>query len=129
MRKEEVERKQLSEKARLLEKSWSLNRECRRFLRNVNTWEERENKEAHAKDEKRKEQIQKVIWKKNEFQNKQEIKKKKKLITDMLEKLSKVAAQKIEEDMRKEERKELQVMKRNIWKRWRGKNGIKEREN
>ena len=94
----------------------------------MNTWEERENKEAHAKDEKRKEQIQKVIWKKNEFQNKQEIKKKNKLITDMLEKLSKVAAQKIEEDMRKEERMELQVMKRNIWKRWRGKNGIKERK-
>ena len=64
MRKEEEERKRLIAKANLLEKSWALNRECRKFLReNVNTWEETERREERKKEEMRKEQIQKANWK------------------------------------------------------------------
>ena len=46
----------------------------------------------------------------------------------MLEKIPTVEAERIEKEMRKEEKKDLAEMKKNIWRKWRGKSGILERK-
>ena len=111
MRKAEEDRRKLIEKAALLEKSWELNRECRKFLReNANTWEDKERREEREKERKKQEQIQKACWKKQEFEKKQQIKEKTRLITEMLEGIPKEEAKRLEEEVRKEENLELQMM-------------------
>ena len=50
------------------------------------------------------------------------------MITEMLERIPKEEARRLEEEMRKEEKLELQMMRRNMWKKWRGKNEINERK-
>merc|ERR1711954_221590 len=45
-------------------------------------------------------------------------------IREMLSQIPRVEAERIKDDVRRDERRELAEMKQNIWKKWRGKNKV-----
>ena len=62
--------------------------------------------------------------KKKEFIEKKEIKEKNQKITSLLNSIPRQESEKIEEEIRREERKELTEIKKNLWKKWRGKSKV-----
>ena len=123
IRKEEEARLGRIERAKKLEQSWDLMRQCRRILKENHTkWlDTEERKEEFDKNVKKMEQLEKAAKKKMEFKEKQEIKTKNQKITTLLKTIPKTEAQRIEEEVRRVEKLELQEVKKNLWKKWRGK--------
>ena len=130
LRKQEEDRLKKIEKAEKLEQVWALSKECRRFLKeNTTVWIDHNHEMERIGEEERKlAKKEKAKRKKEEFLEGQERKRKVRTITEMLTKIPKVEAERIEQEVRKGEKLELQEMKKNIWKKWRGKNKIMERK-
>ena len=76
----------------------------------MNTWEDKDRREEREKERKKQEKIKKASWKKQEFEKNRQIKEKTRLITEMLEGIPKEEAKRLEEEVRKEENLELQMM-------------------
>ena len=97
--KEEEERmKKKIRKASRLQKGWELTIECKRLLIEYdNVWQEEEDKrEKRRKEQERNEQREKARIKKAKFDEKQEIKRNNQKITDMLEKIPRTEAERID---------------------------------
>ena len=126
MEREEKARMERIEKAERLSKAWDLSRECRKFLReNATAWIDHEHEmEKRRKEEKKQEQRNKAKAEKEKFKEDYNRKTRMRTIREMLSQIPRVEAEKIENDVRRDERKELSEMKQNIWKKWRGKNRI-----
>ena len=62
--------------------------------------------------------------KKNEYKEKQMIKAKTMKITDMFSTVPKTEARRIEDEIRKEDKREFQEIKANLWRKWRGKSKV-----
>ena len=130
MENEEEERRKKIEKAKKLQKSWELNNECRRLLKEYDRgWEEIEDKrEKEKKEWEKKERIKKANSRKEEYKEKERRKEYDRKITEMLKSIPVVESEKIENTIRREENQELQEIKRNLWKKWRGKTKIMEKK-
>ena len=126
LKKEEDERIEKVEKAQRLNRGWELNRLCREIIKeNAKNWDEREEKQEKERIElEKKEKIEKAKYKQKEYREKRETTRK---ITDMMSSIPEVEAQKIEKEMRKKENLELNTMRKNIWRKWRGKSKVEER--
>ena len=87
IRKQEEERETRIQKARMMEKSWELVRECRKFLQdNERTWQEhREEMRSKEEEAARQQQIGRAVEKQRKFREKQEVKDKKRRNNEMLE--------------------------------------------
>ena len=110
------------EKAKTLQKSWELNRECRKILQELNSnWVSLEDKIVEQRiNEKRDLQIGKAMEKRNKYKEKQLIQEKNQKITDMFEAIPKTEARKIQDDLRAEDNREFREIKANLWRKWRG---------
>ena len=128
IRDEEEERRKKIAKATRLQKGWELTIECKRLLIEYdNEWQEEENRrEKRRKEQERNEQREKAKAKKAQFEEKQSVKRKNQKITEMLEKIPKTEAEKIEMEIKREEKTELAEMKKILWRKWRGKIKLKE---
>ena len=126
MRKEEEERIQKIEKAQRLSRGWELNKLCREIIKeNTKNWDERDEKvEKERMEKERNDQIEKAKNKQRKFREKRENNRK---ITELLESIPEVEAKKIEKEVKKRENLELNTMRKNIWRKWRGKAKIEER--
>ena len=62
--------------------------------------------------------------KKNEYKEKQMIKAKTMKITDMFSTVPKTEARRIEDVIRKEDKREFKEIKANLWRKWRGKSKV-----
>ena len=110
-------------------KTWELTIECI-LKENKENWAIlEENKEQREKEKRKKEQIAKAQEKKRKFEEKQEEKKLTRKITDMFSSIPKTEAEKIEREMKRDEKLELMEMKKNLWRKWRGKTKIVEKRN
>ena len=129
MENEEEMRRRKIEKAKKLQKSWELNNECRRLLKEYDrSWEEiKDDREKERKECEKAERIRRATLRKEEYKEKEKVKERDRKITEMLHSLPEVESERIEKEVRKEENRELQEIKRNLWKKWRGKNKIIER--
>ena len=130
-RKLEVEREEKArieriEKAERLIKVWDLSRECRRFLKeNSTAWIDHEHDmEKRKKEEKKQEQRDRARAEKEKFMDGHNRKTRMRTIREMLSQIPRVEAERIEDDVRRDERREFAEMKQNIWKKWRGKNKV-----
>ena len=105
MEQEERTRIQRMERAKKLQKSWELSRECRKILQEMNhNWISLEDRiEEKRESEKREIQVEKATRKGKEYKEKQLIKAKNMKITDMFSSIPKTEARRIEEEVRKEE--------------------------
>ena len=105
MEREEKLRIQRIEKAKKLQKTWELNRECRKIIQDLNyNWISLEDREEERRQtEKREAQLEKARMKKNEYKDKMMIKDKNTKITEMFNSIPKTEAKKIEEEIRKED--------------------------
>ena len=74
------------------------------------------------------ERLERAEAKKNKFKEKEQLRSRKKKITEMMEKIPVVEAEKIEREIRKKENLELASIKKNLWKKWRGKTEILKRK-
>ena len=94
-------------------------RECKRIIDENNTkWiHEDERRLEKDKQENRLIQIEKARTRKKEFEEKQRTKEVTRKITDLLEKIPEVEADKIEKEMRKKERIEMAEVRKNVWKK------------
>ena len=128
MRKEEEQRLQRIEKARRLQRSFELMRECKKIIEENNTKWMHEDERRLEKDEQenRLVQIEKAKTRKKEFEEKQRKRETTRKITDLLEKIPEVEVNKIENEIRRKERIELAEVRKNVWKKWRGKSKILE---
>ena len=90
---------------------------------NSNSWQDMQNK---IEEREKKERFEMVSYKKEKLKEKEAIKKTNKKISDMLETIPKVEAERIEMEIRNREKIELKEIKENLWKKWRGKKRISE---
>ena len=123
LEEEEKTRVARIEKARRLSRGWELIRICREIIKeNAKGWEDRKEwAEAEEVLRKRREQVDKANYKKRKFKEKQQVKDRERKITEMMEKIPIVEAEKIEREVRKEEKLEMAEIGKNLWKKWRGK--------
>ena len=98
------------------------------MLQDLNTnWESLEDRqEAKERNKRREIQIAKALGKKRNFNEKEQILAKNRKITEMFNSIPKTEATKIEDEMRKEDIRELREMKANLWRKWRGKRKVME---
>ena len=116
---EEKTRLEKIEKARRLTRGWEMTRLCKEIIKeNAKGWEERRKEaEVEEKQKERREQLDKANSKKKRFKEKEEMKARERKITEMLEKIPIVEAEKIEREIRKEEKLELAEIRKNLWKK------------
>ena len=128
LEKEEKESKNKIEKAKRLQRSWELTIVCSNLLKEFsNNWTEiEERRKDEEKERKRYEQIQKASNKKAAFMEKEKVRNTTRKITDMLASIPLVEAEKIEKEIRQKEKIQLSTVKKNLWKKWRGKMKVKE---
>ena len=118
LRKKEEERILKIEKARKIEESWALAKECRRIL-----LEPRDGgKEARIIERREVEERTERLARAQEKKRADNVKMKQREITEMLQKIPREEAQSIEDEMKRKEKEELEEMKREMFKSWRGKN-------
>ena len=116
LKRKEEERQAKIEKNRKLEESWALAKECRKILR-----EPRDGgKEARIMERKEIEERAERLAKAQEKKKANNNKLKQREITEMLQMIPKEDAESIEEKMKSKEREELEEMKREMFKNWRG---------
>ena len=125
LEKEEKDRLEKIDKAKRLEKSWEMSRECRKIIQeNTNKWmtmEER--KEKMNKDER----FKTIATKKRGIQEQKTKNDKLRRIDEMYAAIPKTEEQRIKEEIKREENLELSEMKKNLWKKWRGKSKVLEK--
>ena len=121
----EEERRKRLEKAKRQERSWELMRVIRDYIEEVkaNSWFR--NKEIRrvrekAESEKR-ERLERASKKKEELGKRIEVKKRQQNLIEMMKKLPSKEQEAIEIEERKMKRLELQEIKENLWRKWRGK--------
>ena len=124
--KEKKDRLERIAKARKLEKVWELSRECSRFLKeNTTTWIDHNHAMEHRKKEEQKlEQKERAKAAKQKFLEDHTRKTRMRSIQEMLRRIPKNEAERIEDEVKSAERRELAEMKKNIWRKWRGKNKV-----
>ena len=124
-REEEIERKEKERqkqiaKARRLDESWELARQCRKIL-----IEPRDGgKEARIIERRELEERSERLARAGEQRKATNTKLKQKEITEMLKKIPREEADNIENEIKEEEKEELEEMKRDLWRKWRGKKDV-----
>ena len=92
---------------------------------NATAWIDHEHDmEKRRKEEKKQEQRDRARAEKEKFMDGYNRKARMRTIREMLSQIPRVEAERIEDDVRRDERRELAEMKQNIWKKWRGKNKV-----
>ena len=119
-REDRKERIQRIEKAKRLNKTWELSRECRRMLQELNpNWVNLEDKkEVQEEKTRRVMQVEKAREKKRKFKEMELIKTKNKKISEMLINIPKTETKRIKDELRE--------MKANLWRKWRGNGKVME---
>ena len=129
-RRKEIEeedriRKERIERANREEKSWELAREIRKLIEETNgsSWfrDKELRKEKEKAEKEKKMRLENVKRKKRELENTQKEKRKQTTLLDMMRKLPGKEREIYEMEERKIKRLELQEIKTNIWRKWRGK--------
>ena len=120
LEEEERKRQERIEKAKREEKCWELARVTRDFIEECKTNSWIKNKEMRVEKEKaereKRERMEKIKRKKIEIESK----KKQQTLLDMMKKLPHKEREVIEIEERKFKKLELQEMKTNLWRKWRG---------
>ena len=103
-------------KAERLEQVWALSKECRKFIReNTTVWIDHDHEmERLREEEKRNAQKEKAKRKQEEFQIGRERKMKVRKIEEMLVKIPRVEAERIEKEVKQGERQELLEMRKTL---------------
>ena len=130
LEKEEREREERVEEAGRQEQSWELARMCKGIIEETNSENWYQNKEIRKekeKAEKEKQERFKVIKeKKKDLENRKNIKTKQVSLLEMMRKLPGKEREIIKMEERRMRRLDLQEIKQNIWRKWRGKGGSNE---
>ena len=121
----EEERRKRLEKAKRQERSWELMRVIRDYIEEVkaNSWfrnKEIRRVRERAESEKR-ERLERASMKKEELGKRIEVQKRQQNLIEMMKKLPSKEQEAIEIEERKMKRLELQEIKENLWRKWRGK--------
>ena len=125
---EEKERRERKEKAEREEKSWELARVTRSLIEECKTNNWIRNKEMRKEKEKlekgKRERLEKVKRKKDEIEKKR----KQQTLMEMIKKIPHREREIIEMEERKFKKLELQEMKQNLWRKWRGRRKEEKRD-
>ena len=124
LEKEEKERKERQERAKREEKSWELARWCKKTIEETKSESWFKNKEIRKEQEKyereKKERFRVIKEKKKEMEEKQNQRTKQTTLIEMLKKVPSREREMIELEERRMKRLELQEIKQNVWRKWRG---------
>ena len=118
--KEEKDRNDRIDRARRGAQSWELARNCRDIIEEIKTNSWQRNKEMRKEREKLEKEKQDRFRVIKEKRKDMEKKQKQQTLTDMMKKLPEKEKEILEMEERKMQRLELQEIKHNLWRRWRG---------
>ena len=127
MRKEEEIRNNRREKARKLEESWALLRECKKIIReNTGAWKDMNDKELFDREQReREDRIGRAAAKAGKWKGVKEREKNQVEITALLKTIPKSEAENLEQEDRKRERLEMVEVRENLWRKWRSRKDTK----